>query len=138
MTLTTSNVREFLSSKITSGARVISGRLPDMPNRAVSIVRGPGTGLSHEGLFDMVTFQVSCRGGEQNLDDAETIAYDVDDILTGRSTSKSENFFITPEIYVSQLGRVGGGPSQLTITDSQSRFVFTCNYFAQFSTNIGM
>lgn len=147
--LTTTKLCDWLRPQITTGARVIPGKLSDTPNRVISIVMATGPGLGMEGLFDVVTFQVSCRGGENNLDDAETMALEVDDILTGRSLGnlyKSENFMINVEptdgvvdvgVYVSQMGRTGGRPSQLTLVDSQSRFTFTCNYFAHISTNIG-
>lgn len=146
--LTTKKLTDWLRPQITSGARVVAGRLPDTPNRVIGIVMGTGPGLDMEGLFDIVTFQVSCRGAEQNLDDAETMAMEVDDILIGRSVDplySSENFVIASEsedvmdlgVYVSQMGRTGGSPSQLTLPDSQSRFTFTCSYFANVSTNIG-
>lgn len=143
--ITTTKIADWLRPQVTSGARVITGRLPDMPNRAIGIIMGSGPGLDMEGLFDIISFQITCRGGEQNLDDAEQIALEVDDILIGKGELfGSENFMVgiesedDPGVYVSQIGRTGGSPSQLTLPDSQSRFTYTCNYFAHVSTNVGL
>lgn len=140
--LTNKLLREWLDPKLTSGAKVISGRLPDMPNRVVSLQLQGGPGLVMDGLFDVVTFQVTARGGEDNYDDAEGIALEVDSILIGSSRHPVLNFEMSNEsgsssVYVSGIGRTGGAPQQLPIIDASSRFVFTCTYWIQVSTNLG-
>lgn len=138
--LTTAKIVEYVRSLITSDARVVGGRIPEVPNRIIAVQMGAGPGLAMEGLFDTMTFQVTCRGAENNLSDAETMALEVDGILTGRDSRlkvKSENFMID-NVYVSQCTRSGGSPSQLSMIDSQSRYTFTCNYIVQIATNIGV
>jgi len=139
--LTTVKFADWLRPLLTSGARVIPGRLPDMPNRAIGITKSSGAGLEMEGLFDVVGIAITCRGAENNLGDAEDIATEVDDILLGKHPSvRMENFLIgegTDSVFVNGMGRTGGEPIQLSIADSLSRYVFTCNYFAHVSTNVG-
>jgi hypothetical protein len=135
--LTSKKFAAYLRQHVTSQARVIPGRLPDMPNRVISITFTAGGGFSMDGLFDAVGFSVTCRGGENNFPDAEMIAFEVDDILTGRyQDAKSMSFWID-DVYVDVIGRTGSGPTQLPMADDQSRFLFTCNYYAQVATNIG-
>lgn len=139
--LTTTKLADWLRPLITSQAKVVPGRLPDMPNRVIGITKSSGPGLVMEGLFDVIGFTVSSRGGENNFADAEDIAGNVDDILIGKhATVGSENFLIgtgVASVWVSQVGRTGGEPIQLALPDSQSRWTFTCNYFAYVSTNVG-
>lgn len=138
--LTTTMLGDWLRPLITSQARVIPGRLPDMPNRAIGITKGSGAGLVMDGLFDIIAFSINCRGAENNLPDAENIAGEVDDIILGK-VAKTENFLIgtgATSVYVNGMGRLGGEPSQLSITDSASRWVFTCSYYAYVSTNVGL
>jgi hypothetical protein len=95
-----------------------------------------------EGLFDVVGFTIQCRGGENNLPDAESIAYEVDNIFIGKHpTARTENFIIgtgDDSVYVSQMSRTGSGPAQLSITDSASRYIFTCSYLMYVSTDVGL
>jgi hypothetical protein len=140
--LTTTMLADWLRPLVTSGARVIPGRLPDMPNRAIGITRGSGPGLEMEGLFDVIGIAINCRGGENNLADAEDIAFEVDDIFLGKHVSaRTENFLIgegANSVFVNGIGRTGSAPTQLTIPDATSRYVFTCSYFAYVSTNVGL
>jgi hypothetical protein len=139
--LTTTKLADWLRPFTTSGAKVIAGRVPDMPNRVIGIVKTPGSGLEMDGLTDVVMFQVSARGGENNLADSEMIANEVDDIFIGKhATAPTTNFLIgvgSESVFISGVGRLGGEPSQLTLPDSQSRWTFTCTYYAYVSTNVG-
>lgn len=139
--LTTTKLAAFIRPLITSGAKVVPGRLPDMPNRVIGITKGSGPGLHLSGQFDVIGFIIQCRGAENNLPDAEDIAGEVDDIFLGKHpTTPSENFVIgtgTESIYVSQMSRTGGEPTQLALPDSQSRWTFQCNYLVDVSTNVG-
>lgn len=137
--LTTTKLANWLQPMVTSGARVIPGRLPDMPNRAIGITKSSGAGLTMEGLFDVIGFTITCRGGENNLADAEDIAGEIDDILLGKLVPNT-NFIIgtgTDSVFVNGIGRVGSEPVQLNIPDPTSRYVFTCSYFAYASTDVG-
>jgi len=139
--LTTTKLATWLKPLLTGGAMVVPGRVPDMPNRVIGIMKGSAPGLEMEGLFDVVGFIITCRGGENNFADAETIAGEVDDIFIGKHPTQGvENFIIgtgAASVFVNGLGRVGGEPIQLSIPDSQSRWTFNCSYFAQVSTNVG-
>jgi hypothetical protein len=135
--LTTTMLADYLRPLITSGPKVVAGRLPDMPNRCVAITKGGGPGLTLDGLFDVIVFIIQCRGGENNLPDAETISDEIDDIFLGNhSIARSENFLIG-DLWISQMSRVGGGPTQLVLPDSQSRWTFSCSYLVNVSTNVG-
>lgn len=132
---------EWLIPLLTSGAKVIPGRLPDMPNRAIGIRSSPGAGLTMDGIFDVAGFVIECRGAENNYADAENMAMEVDNIFIGNHPSVSvENFVIGEGMettYINGMGRVGGPPTQLSMPDSTSRWTFTCNYFAYVSTDVG-
>jgi hypothetical protein len=109
-----------------------------VPNRIIAITLGSGGGFTMDGLFDAIGFTITCRGGENNFPDAEGIAQEVDDILTGKYLdAKSISFFLSSDVYVDVMGRTGSGPVQLPMTDDQSRFTLTCNYYAQVATGIG-
>lgn len=139
--LTTTKLADWLRPLITSGAKVVPGRVPDMPNRVVGILKVPAPGLTMDGLFDVIGFSVTCRGGENNLTDAENIAGEIDDIMLGKhAIVNSENFVIgsgADSVFVSEIGRTGSEPIQFALPDSQSRWSFTCSYFANVSTDVG-
>lgn len=139
--LTTTMLADWIRPLLSSDARVVPGRIPDVPNRVIGISRGTGVGLEMEGLFDIITFSITARGAENNLADAEMVADEVDDIFLGKhATAESENFLIgvgASSVFVNGIGRTGGGPTLLPLPDSQSRYVFTCSYYAYVSTNVG-
>lgn len=135
--LTAKAIVDHLKAHTTRQARVIPGRLPELPNRVISVVLTSGAGFTMDGLFDAVGFSVTCRGGENNFADAEAIANEVDDILSGKAPDVKSMSFYLGNVYVDVIGRTGSGPTQLPIPDVQSRFMFTCNYYAQVATDIG-
>jgi hypothetical protein len=135
--LTTKKLVAHLKQHVTSQARIFAGRIPDVPNRIISVTFVSGAGFSMDGLFDAVGFQVTCRGAENNFPDAEFIALEVDDILTGKFPDSKSISFWMDDVYVDAIGRTGGGPIQLPFADENSRFTFTCNYYAQVATSIG-
>lgn len=135
--LTAKALVDHLKLHVTRQARVIPGRLPELPNRVISVVLTSGAGFQMDGLFDAVGFSVTCRGGENNFADAEAIANEVDDVLTGKAANVKSMSFFLGNVYVDVMGRTGSGPTQLAIPDIQSRFMFTCNYYAQVATDIG-
>lgn len=138
MSINATTIAGFLRKHVTLGARVVAGRFPEQPNRIISIQMVAGAGPQMDGLFDISSFSISCRGGENNFPDAEAIAREVDDVFMGiYPDAKTMSFWLNDDVYVDVMGRTGGGPIQLPMTDSLSRFTFTCNYFAQVATGIG-
>lgn len=139
--LTLTLLCDWIRPLITSGARVVPGRLPDMPNRVIGITKASGPGLEMEGMFDVIGIAISCRGGENNLNDAETIANEVDDIFLGKHpNAQSENFLIgnpSTGFQLNGIGRRGSGPVTSNMPDTLSRWTFTCTYYAYVSTNVG-
>lgn len=132
--ITTDKLLEWLKPRLESGVRGYAGRIPDMPNRAFGVTIQPGPGLIMEGLFDVITFQVAARGAENNLDDAERIALEIDNVLI----NAPDNFEIGvtgDSVWCNGIGRTGSGPSQLPYVDAESRYTFTCNYYASVSTS---
>lgn len=135
--LTAKALGDYLKLHATRQARVIPGRLPELPNRVISVVLTSGAGLTMDGLFDAIGFTITCRGGENNYSDAEALANEVDDILTGKAPNVKSMSFTLGNVYVDVMGRTGSGPVQLPLPDIQSRYMFTCNYYAQVATDIG-
>jgi hypothetical protein len=135
--LTAEKIAEFLRTHVTSQARVYVGRLPEVPNRAIAITMSSGGGIVMDGLFDTVTFTITCRGAENNFPDAELIAREVDDILMGLYPDAKTISFWLDDVYVDLISRTGGTPTQFPMADSSSRFTFSCNYYAIAATGIG-
>lgn len=135
--LTTKKIAAHLKLHVTSQARIYAGRVPNVPNRIIAVTFTSGAGFSMDGLFDAVGFQITCRGAENNYPDAEAIAFEVDDILTGKCLDAKSISFWMDDVYVDVISRTGGGPIQLPYADESSRFTFTCNYYAQVATSIG-
>lgn len=108
-----------------------------MPNRVVGIIPVQGPGLSLDGLFDVVAMQIQCRGAENNIDDAQNIALEVDDVLIGHESG----FWFGDSsrgAWCNGTGRTGGAPALLSpLPDPQSRYTFVATYYAEVSTNIG-
>lgn len=127
---TTTLLIDWLRPQIQSEARLFAGREPDN-GRVIVVTMQPGAGLQMEGLFDSPAFQIRCRGAENNYQDAENIALDVDSILLASPTS-----FDIGDVRVDYIGRSGGAPQALPFTDANSRYVFTCNYYAVASTGL--
>lgn len=127
---TTSLLIDWLRPQIKSGARLFAGREPDV-GRIITITMTSGSGPIMEGLFDTPGFQVRCRGGENNYQDAENIAMEVDSILLSSPTS-----FDIGDVRVDFIGRSGGAPQALPFTDANDRYIFTCNYYAVASTGL--
>jgi hypothetical protein len=128
---TAQKLKDWLSGVIESGAPIIIGRVPDSGRFIKITLGGSAGGLQVEGLFDAPTFQIQCRGGENNYEDAEAIAYEIDSVMIG-----APNNFMMGDVYVQTISRVGGAPQSLQLTDAQSRYVFTCNYYAIASTGV--
>lgn len=135
--LTTKKIVTHLKQHVTSQARIFAGRIPDVPNRIIAVTLQSGAGFSMDGLFDAVGFQITARGAENNYPDAEFIAFEIDDILTGKFHDAKSMSFWMDDVYVDAIGRTGGGPIQLPYSDDASRFMLTCNYYAQVATSIG-
>ena len=133
--LTSTMLADWLRPQVTSGALVLAARMPEVPNRIIAVSIIGGAGLAMEGVFDIVTFHVACRGAENNLPDAEAIGFEVD----GLFLKSAPNFTIGSsgnDVFVNDLGRVGAGPTALSVDDNLSRWISTCNYYLSVSTNL--
>ena len=134
--LTTAKLATWFREQVSSGASVVPGRVPSVPNRIVGIEMQAGPGIRFDSLFDVVGVRITCRGAENNQSDAEAIALDVDDVIL----NCEDNFEIGEvgdSVWVNGMGRTGGGPTQSSIPDSDSRWTYTCSYFISVSTNVG-
>jgi hypothetical protein len=129
--LTTTKLGLWIKNGITSSALVLPGRVPAMPNRIIGIVPGNGPGETIEGLFDIMVFNVSCRGGENNFADAEAIAFEVDRLFVNADVN-----FMIDDVYVLGAGRVGGRPQALPLPDDQTRWTFTCSYYLEVQSGL--
>lgn len=127
---TTSMLVDWVKPQLHSGARIFAGREPDI-GRVIVVNMQQGPGITLDGLFDIVGFSIRCRGGENNYQDAENIALDVDSILLASPTS-----FEIGDVRVLGIGRTGGAPQVLPFTDTENRYIATCNYYAEVSTNL--
>lgn len=133
MPLPTSDVIAFLENlgwdtTQESGAPVVPGPyiLPS-PDRLVTITGTSGPGWMLEGAADASGFQARVRGGQNDPDDAEALAFALDALIFGASfpvTSASGQKII-------QVRRLGGTPSPLSGSpDDGDRTEFTCLYVA--------
>jgi hypothetical protein len=128
---TAPKLARWLEERIESGASIYYDRTPDT-GRCIRIIPGGSAGgLQMDGLFDAPTFQIQCRGGENNYEDAEAIAYEIDNVFLN-----SSNNIMVGDCYVQVIDRIGGAPQNLQIRDPESRFVFTCTYYAIASTGV--
>ncbi len=124
--LTTELLASLLRSRmdlIDPSIEIVTGRVPDMPDRVVTVVRGSGSGSTMGGVFEKVDYTLECRGQGSDLGDAEKVANTVDDIIMDYFNS-----IMYEGVYILVADRTGGGPQQLKINDPQSRYSFACTY----------
>lgn len=126
MRLTTSLVREWIKQNTgeatgLANLYVSQGRITDMPDRQVGIQRVGGPEIIMEGAFEIITFRFEYRGKSNDLADAENIAVKLDSFIWGRNNFEISDVWITSISYGSPL-------RQISLTDSQSRYVFSADY----------
>ena len=100
---------------------VSEGRITDMPDRQIGIQRVGGPEIIMEGAFEIITFRFEFRGRSNSLLDAEDIAVKMDTFLWGKNNFEIDNVSVTSISYGSPL-------RQLSLTDSQSRYMFSADY----------
>lgn len=95
------------------------------PNAMVFLQVGNGVGLRHEGIIDSPFITVRVVGPQHNYTAAETLAYDVDDILLGvggnTTIGTAKVLFIT---------RSGGAPMLIDF-DAADRYSFQTTYITE-------
>lgn len=91
------------------------------PGRFVMLTVIGGPGFNTEMIFDGKSFQVMVAGEQNDFDDAEGLAYKIDEINVS-SPSQAIGGLWSPQIY-----RQGGPPTPL-IVDDADRHRWTCNY----------
>lgn len=130
--LTSSEIRGWLEPQLPSDVFLsIGNRMPDMPDRIVAVSIQPGAGLIYEGQFDQPALAIRCRGGSENYEDAEFIAYSVDDVFLTAGHPLSMG-----SVWVTAITRLSGAPAELEQADSQLRTVFTAEYVLTASTGV--
>lgn len=129
---TSRHIVEWLEGRITSGARIYNDLVPPS-GRIIYVRMGSGPGYDLEGVQDNLTFTLECWGADRNYDDAEFIAREVDSVILRQGCFPWE--FPDSE-YLYFMGRTGGPPMELTISDASGRYGFTCNYYVCVATGL--
>ena len=109
---------------------VATGRMPDMPDRAVAMTKTSGGRDILNGTFEELTYRIQTRGKGGSIDDAERVALTVDELLDGSTMFDIEDVYIL-HIYHN------ASPRQINMTDPESRFNFTADYTVTASRNKG-
>lgn len=126
------HVKEWLEAHIMSGAKVFNDVIPPT-GRIIYVRMSAGAGYSLEGIQDNPTFTLEVRGADRNFDDAEYIAREADDIILRQGDIP---YTFSDGTYVYFIGRTGGAPSELQVSDISGRYAFTCNYYATVATDL--
>jgi hypothetical protein len=124
--LDTEVLKNWLEAKILAQddkIKVVAGKIDDTPDRMGAMSRGRGRGRLMEGVFETVTYQVECRGGPNNLQDAENIAQLVDDIMLNEASNLE-----IEGCYLLSTEWAGSGPQQSTARDADFRYSYDSNY----------
>lgn len=98
--------------------------LPDMPNVLGVLTVTGGPGLTLEGAYDRVSFQLRCRGDQNKPDQADDMGREVDAVLL---TADMPTIDGIPTLGFS---RTGGGPSPMP-TDTGESPTTVCTYIVQ-------
>lgn len=98
------------------------------PNRLIFLTVGGGAGFTTEQLYDRPFIAARVLGITKNYLDAETLALDVDKILTG--VVKNTLVGTAKVLYIN---RTGGAPA-LYSYDASERYNFTCSYISEAKT----
>jgi hypothetical protein len=104
-------------------SRGIGEELPAKPDRLVIVARTGGPGLALEGAFDVPTFQLRWRGGQNDPDDAEQLA-DLGDRLLLEAPMPTT----IDGHHVTLIDRTGSPPTEFR-RDTARRTHLTGNYF---------
>lgn len=100
--------------------------LPKMPNRLAAVYAVPGTGESHEGVFDGATYQVRLRWEPGDPIGAERAARELDHRIR---QAGAESQPIGDDAWLLSVSRTGGGMSPLENGDGDGdRATFTGTY----------
>jgi hypothetical protein len=126
MRLTTPVLRDWIKPQVStitglSRVYVTEGRVTDMPDRQISLMRVGAIRVLYEGAFEEVNFRFEYRGKSNSLEDAENIAISMDSFLWGRNNFEIDDVWVTSISY-------GSGLRQLPSSDNNSRYSFTADY----------
>lgn len=118
-----------------SPVRCVGGALgvaiPDYPDKLAIVTMLPGSGHSNEKVFENRTFQVRCRGLQNDFEMAENMSYGIDDLLNDVQLPSQFG-----DTLVNDIGWTGGGPSPLPVDDTSYRYTFVCSYFLTSATYV--
>lgn len=125
--ITSKDIADFLQAQGFPTFASRDGKLPPMPNKVVVITQYGGPGFSEDGVFDNVSYQMRCRGGQNNPLSAEQMAWDLDGLLVPPPASRPLAPGLVGSQFVSRVTRAGGPPSFLLL-DTSRRTHFVCSY----------
>lgn len=131
MPLPTSDLIDFLTglgwdTTQESGAPIVKGPyILKSPDRLVTITPMPGPGYMLEGASDASAFQARVRGGQDNQDDAENLAFALDSLILAAQFP----VISTSGKTIIHVHRQGGTPSPLAPNpDDAERYEYICPY----------
>lgn len=111
---------------IDAGPWAVRTRWKVTPQGLLFLTLGNGLGPAKEGVFDRPFITVRAIGKQDNFEYAETLAYDVDDILF----SLDHNHVWPAGGRTLSVTRTGGAP-QLVDYDESNRYHFQATYIAE-------
>ena len=129
---TSRHLVEWIEGHIESGAEVRNDTLPQT-GRVIYVRTSSGPGYNLEGVQDNLAFTLECRGADRNFDDAEYIAREVDEIILKNG---GEPYEFLDGNYMYFIGRTGGPPAELLVSDTSGRYAFTCSYYVTVATDL--
>lgn len=94
-----------------------------MPDRVVHVSLLPGLGYAMEGAMDQPSFQLRCRGDQQNQDDAAAIAQVLDQAIYAQHFPQ-----VFEGVKFALVTRLSGAPAPLGPPDDGFRYEYVCTY----------
>lgn len=109
-----------------TGAPVLKGPyVEDEPDKLVTLTPTPGPGYILEAAGDVSAFQARVRGGQNDQDSAEDLAFELDSLILGAQFPALSTSGKT----IIHVHRQGGTPSPLGADpDDGDRYSYICVY----------
>jgi hypothetical protein len=104
----------------------------EMPDKLITLTMLPGLGFAAEGALDQPSFQVRCRGDQNDQSSAENIAFQIDDAIFNAQYPVSSVDFSNdydPPLNIVLVTRLSGAPAPLGPPEEPSfRYEYVCTY----------